>query len=235
MIAGDSLRGAARATLRRVRRNWRAVLLIGLATGVFTIVLLYLLATARPHWYQPAAIDYARLRDDKAALSALENQVSAALNAGREVRLHLTAEQVNRWIVARRELADIVPEVAADLPGAAEPVVTFEPGAIRIGVTAGEGGLRGVVSARFRPELRAGELAIRYESVRVGYAPVPRTAIAQILARLPVGRDLRVDPDEGVTLASDFVWWNGKQPCHVRELTVGAGTLEVVIAPGRAR
>jgi hypothetical protein len=62
------------------------------------------LATCRPEWYAPAAIDRVQLKSDKADFANLLDRIGAALNAGEAIEFEITEHQLNRWLAARGEI-----------------------------------------------------------------------------------------------------------------------------------
>jgi len=194
------------------------------------LAVLALAATYRPPWYSPAAVDHARLPADKRELVNLLDRIGESLNNGRAASFELRAEQVQRWLVARTE---IWPEAAIDLGPLRDPLVTFEGGQIRVGATLELRGVRAVLSATCRVEVREGIVLIRHGSVRLGALPVPRTWVARLVAGLPPsGQTATAARDPGViALANDWTWPNGRRRYRLREFQVSDGCVKVTLEP----
>jgi hypothetical protein len=192
---------------------------------------LVLALTSRPAWYQPPAIDRARLREDKAALVSLEDQISAALNAGGEIRFQLDEGQINRWLAAQ---AEIWPQVAVDLGPLQQPQVLLRDGCIRVAASTKRKGLQVVAALTCYVDVREDEVVIRYDTPRVGAVAVPRGWVSDLAARIPAGSGVKVDESRGsVALDNDWVWPNGKRRCRLRELQIADGVATVVLEPLR--
>ena len=221
----------SRSYRARVRRRRQLLLAAGLPCAA--ALLLVLAATYRPAWYRPAGVDQARLHADKAALFELEDQISAALNAGREIRLQVSEDQINRWLAARAELW---PEAGIDLGGLHDPVVSLSHGAICAAATASEGPLRGIIGVSCHIAVTDDEVAIHCDRVRLGAIPVPWRWISDALPRSAL-QDMEAitKGNRTITLFNDWLWPNGKRRCRLRELHVADGAVEVVIEPLSAR
>jgi hypothetical protein len=137
---------------------------------------------------------------------------------------------VQRWLVAR---AEIWPEAAIDLGPLRDPLVTFEGGQIRVGATLELRGVRAVLSATCRVEVREGIVLIRHASVRLGALPVPRAWVARLVAGLPpAGQTAIAAHDPGViALANDWTWPNGRRRYRLREFQVSDGSVKVTLEP----
>ena len=217
-----SARGVGRRLLLPVAGGAAVVGLLGLA----------LAGTYRPHWYAPAPVDRARLREDKAALVRLEQQISAALNAGQAVRFELHENQVNRWLTARGE---IWPELAADLGPFQQPQVLLRDGRIQLAASTRMGGVEVVAALTCSIDLPDDRLVLRYDAPRLGAIPAPRGWVTDVLARLSAGSGVAVDRGAGAVAAdNDWVWPNGKRRCRLRELHIADGVANVVLEPLRS-
>lgn len=214
----------------RAARRWRRVLLIG--AGLVPVLLLgaFLALTFRPAWYQPGAVDRGRLLADKTALAQLQDDISAALNAGRTARFRLDEAQLNRWLTARGELW---PELGADPEGIGQPVVRLADGVIQIAALARVRGAEGVVELAGRVEPAAEGIVIRCEHVHLGAVPIPRDwVLGQVSRRLARAADTKLTVADGaLRLANEWVWPNGKRRFRVAELVVAAGAVEVALEP----
>lgn len=193
-------------------------------------------ATCRPSWYQPAAVDYARLSADRAELARLENRISAAVNAGQAVEIVLDERQVNRWIAARRELwLDAPPE----LPGVFGLQTAFLSGqGVRVAAGVEHKGWRAVASGVLAVEVMEDELLLRIGTLRLGVLPAPgslvRPAVEPAL-RSAVSRIAEyADGDRAggaLRLINDFVWPNGKRRIRVASVVVEDGALRITLEP----
>ncbi len=210
------------------RRLWLYVGLSAAALLVLLLVSLGLALTWRPAWYQPAALDRARLHEDKTALARLQDDISAALNAGREIRVALTEEQVNRWLAARDELW---PEALLDAQGVDQPHVSFLDGAARLAVTLRRGAWGSVAGVVCRPELRGEEIRLHFEHTTLGAVPIASGWVDGLLAGVPATAGVRKPGTNTITLPREWTWPNGKRPCRLREFKLSAGRLEFVLEP----
>lgn len=190
----------------------------------------YLALTFRPAWYQPAAVDRGRLHADKTALAQLQDDISAALNAGRTARIRLDEAQFNRWLTARGELW---PELGADPEGIEQPVVRLADGVIQIAALARVRGAEGVVELAGRVEPTAESIVVQCEHVRVGAVPIPRDwVLGQVSRRLARAANTKLTVTDGaLRLANEWVWPNGKRRFRVAEFVVSAGAVEVALEP----
>ena len=218
-----------RATVRRAVR-WRVVLLGVCAIGVVLAATLGLAVTHRPSWYHPPAVNRARLHADKAALAELQEEISAALNAGQAVHFELSEDQLNRWIAARTEMW---PEAAFDVEGLEQPQINVLDGRIRVGATVRQGAFSGVLSLIGRSEVTDTSLVVYYEAARLGAIPIPRGWIIEQLAALPPSGRGAVDVDGRGTIAlkNEWVWPNGKRRFRLRELRAMSGMVSVTLEP----
>lgn len=208
-------------------RRWRSTALwLALAGVPLGVVLLGLGATCRPAWYAPPAVDVGRLRDDKAALLDIENRISAALNAGRAVRIEVTAAQVNRWLAAREEFQ---PFAQLNFGPLERPMVDMHRGALHVAATVPWRGARPVAQFAVRPVLTAEALQLEIVGVRLGTIPIPRTWIAAALDA--AGQNGGQRSGATLILPRTGTWPNGKCPFRLREVTVGEGALTFVLEP----
>jgi hypothetical protein len=230
MAAPAARRPDSRRLSRRV--GWRFLVALAGTVAIVVVLGLALAGTYRPRWYHPAPVDRARLREDKAALVSLEEQISAALNAGQEVRFELREDQLNRWLAARGE---IWPELAADLGPFQQPQVLLRDGRIQVAARTRKGGLTVVAALTCSVDVTDDTLLLRYDAPRLGAIPAPRGWASGVLARLPAGSGVAVDQDAGaVAVDNDWVWPNGKRRCRLRELHIADGVATVVLEPLRA-
>lgn len=216
------------------RSVWRRIVAPAVGVGLpISLVALGLAATWRPAWYQPAAVDYGRLREDKAALARLQDEISAALNSGWPAQFEIREDQLNRWIVARDQLW---PE-AGDEPAAWQDVqVELHGGVVRIGATVEYGGLRAVATLLCRASISGEGIEIYCDSCRLGLLPVPLGWLSSALAELQSEGDVLVSPLRGGTMLirNDWVWPNGRRRCRLSEVRVVDGVATAVLEPWAA-
>lgn len=196
-----------------------------------------LAVTHRPAWYRPVPADPARLHADKAALVALEDEISAALNAGQPVRIQLREEQVNRWLAARTEMW---PGLASDLGGVEDPWVSLADGVLRGAATIRRGTVEGVVALTGRVEVTEDTVVVRWDAAQLGAIPIPQKWVSYALARIPASVRAAVQQDNAgvVTLRNEWVWPNGKRHFRLRDSQVSNGVVDIVLEPlprGQAR
>lgn len=213
-----------------VRTGWRAWVFGAVALLLLAIFALGVAATHRPAWYRPVPADPARLHADKAALVGLQDEISAALNAGLPARIQLHEDQINRWLMAR---ADIWPGMPDELSGVEEPWVSLAEGVVRGAATVRGGGLEGVVALTSRVDVADDTIVVRWDTARLGALPIPQKWVSYALARLPSSAHATVDQAGAgtVTLRNEWVWPNGKRHFRVREVKVSSGVADVVLEP----
>ena len=217
----------------RVRRHRRLLVILGAVVGVVILAVggFLLAGTRRPAWYHPAPPDRARLHEDKAALAGLQEQISAALNAGREARFVLDEAQVNRWLAAR---AEIWPQLALDLGPLEQPQIRLRDGRLEVAASGRAGGMRVVGVLGCSVAVAEDTLVIRLDPLKVGALTAPRDWVSDILARPATRRGVVIDRRAGtITLDNDWVWPNGKRRCRLRELEIGDGVATVGLEPLR--
>jgi hypothetical protein len=195
-----------------------------------------LAVTHRPGWYRPTSVDHSRLRADKAALADLQEQISAALNSGREVRFQLHEDQLNRWLAAR---AEIWPESATELDRWQHPQVSMADGHIRLAATATCGSFQAIVALTCRVEVSDNEVVLRYDAFRLGALPIPRGWVSNLVGGGPAPSHpaLRSGGSGTLVVVNGWTWPNGRRRCRLRSLAIAAGVADVVIepCPGRPR
>jgi hypothetical protein len=188
--------------------------------------------TCRPRWYQPASIDYTRLKMDKQDLVNLLDSIGASLNCGEAVELEFGQDQVNRWITAR---AEIWPDhQAAALEPLRHPQVAFlDRNRLLVAATVEWSGLEPVVSCVCRFELDEGQLSVFCDGLRVGMLPVPAAWLAGPLNELATAFDspTAASVDRGFVFPNEWVWPNGKRRFRIRRLDVSAGQAGIALEP----
>jgi hypothetical protein len=189
-------------------------------------------ATCRPGWYRPAAIDYARLDDDKRDLVNQLDAIGGALNSRRSIVVTLREDQANRWIAARRELWS--PEAVVPLEPLENPVIDFIPGGrFRIGAVVRSRGVGAVVSWTGRVELRDGRIVVDSERLASGVLPLPAGGLSSIFRNLvnESGGALRVAADGTVELRNEWRWPNGKPRFRVVRVETDDDSAAIELAP----
>lgn len=225
--------------MTRTLRRFLRTALLSLGSTLVLLIILGCAVTCRPSWYQPGAIDVARLEDDKRDLVRLLDGVGDALNQSLPIDIELDEAQVNRWIAARRELPlDLEdPAVAAfaDVLGQLEsPCVRFlGDDRIRLGAMVEYAGFRTVAAASLKLVLEDGRVRIAPDGVSAGVLPLPARALLRRVDEAvagqggagPVFRDGAAEaPDHGR-------WPNGKRPFRVARLSVVSGRLQARLVP----
>jgi hypothetical protein len=194
------------------------------AAGAFVACLVALAAAScRPAWYQPASVDFRTLPADKAALAAIENEISAALNAGRPVSVELKEAQVNRWLAAHHDLLAGVVMLPPELQ---RPCLRFSPAGIEAAAAVQLGAWSSIVSIRGFPRIDGDYLVLEEPGARVGRLGLP---LAWILDRLNLGAT--ANPAPGLRWSRTFVWTNGLRPCQLMKVELGHGTVHLTLAP----
>ncbi len=187
----------------------------------------------RPSWYRPLSIDFSRIQSDRDRFVRLGDAIGDALNAGQAIEFTLDEAELNRAIVARRE---IWPDAGDwDLRGASQPVVELSESGLRIGVMSeSRGGFRLVLSCLLDAEPAGEQMRLICRGVRVGALPVPAgTVLKQVTAALRErGVDIQTDGD-AVLLENDWVWPNGKQRFQVEQVAFGDGEVRIRLGPLR--
>jgi hypothetical protein len=137
----------------------------------------FLAATSQPGWYQPAMVgpeDYPVIRNE---IPTFGGAIGSYLEQGQPFRIIVLDDQVNRWIAARAEiwpsLGDVVPRNFAD------PVVSFQPGRIVLGIRYNGSRISSVLSLAVNLEMDAarGAIHVKVNDLRAGYLPVPRMLV----------------------------------------------------------
>ena len=208
----------------------RTVLLLLSLLSVGALIGLGLAVTCRPGWYTPLAIDHERLHDDKVALATWQDQISTALNEGREIRVRLEQAQLNRWLAARTELW---PQAGPAFDAVDQAFVRLDAGEVLLAAVVGRGHWRGVLTVCGGVDVNGDYLVLRCTGARLGLLPLPaRTVCNELWKHTPnaARRNVGASPAT-LVFPNEFVWPNGKRRCRVRELLLNPGVLEVVLEP----
>lgn len=210
-------------------RYFRLWGLLSLITTVLVIVFVVGAATCRPSWYEPAAVDPARLRTDKQELVELFDSIGDALNNGQAIRCELDEAQFNRWLAARDEIWPLV-GFEFELEGASYPQIQLlEGNRLRFGFTSTRSPVSVVMSVTLRLELSGTDLLVHLEGVRAGALPIPRSLVTRALRTQEGALDL-VD-GATIRLPNDAIWPNGERPFRIESIEISAGRALVELAP----
>ena len=213
---------------RRRRRRW--LLWSALLSTVLGLLLLaygLTAATARPAWFQPRAIDHARLPEDKRALVRLLDDVGRALNEDRPVTVTIDPEQLDRWLAARAELLDLL---AVDLGPVDHPVVLPQvDGRVRVAGEVPWGDMRVVPSALLRFEFDEEQVRVFAAEARLGNLRVPASRLLRHVpgyerAAAAFGPNAWVGPN-------DWIWPNGNRRFRITGLDISPARIDVSLEP----
>lgn len=219
------------------RRRILRLTLIAAALLAVLLLLIGSLASCRPTWYTPRAIDLATLRTDKQDLVNLADRISAALASGESVRIELDQAQVNRWLVARNDMwpDDPLPRFGP----LRDPQIEFLDGArIRLAAAIDWNGFTPVASIELSGATRPDDIAINLRHAAVGLVRVPVPPLADWLdptRHLPPGSTWD-DATHRLVLRNRWEWRNGRVPFRIEGISAAAGRLTITLAPlNRAR
>ncbi|MCA9242914.1 MAG: hypothetical protein KDA32_03075 [Phycisphaerales bacterium] len=216
--------------MARARFRLRYLLLVPTLTIATCLVGVWLAATCRPPWYQPRAIDYNLLPEDKRELARLGESIGTALHAGEGVELEIDEAQLNRWITARDELW---PGRRVDLGPASDPWIDFtEEGYVRLAMTVRQPMLTSVISIAARPVPRDDHLILRITGARMGAIPAPTALIDRLKPMLESTSDGATLSEGGVlSLLNDFTWPNGDVRCRVATVEIDDLKMKLRLEP----
>lgn len=216
----------------RFRSRWGRwgfrLIWVGLALGLM-LAGVGLLATCRPDWYRPHAVDYTRLSQDKRNLVGLLDQIGAALNAGEAIEVSLDAAQINRWLAARDELW---PDQSTQWRIWENPLVHCGSGQVTFAAQVETAGGPLIVSCTLRGRAEPDTVRLEADAPRVGRLPVPWRWLQ---ARLnpennPLAGHLRRHNGQFV-LDNHFVWPNGKRSFRIEDLAIAPGRIRLKLSP----
>jgi hypothetical protein len=220
---------------RARRRPWgRVVAILAKWVLVVALVLVFGLGVAafwRPAWYQPATVDWSRLKSDKRDLATLADGIGAALNRGEPIEFEIREDQFNRWIAAR---AEIWPGVWDQLGGVSFPQVKFLAGnCVRLGATVRNGGISVVLSIDAQVWLTPQGTRVGFSGARSGALPIPGMDTVEVIrANLRRHELLRTSPRGGVVvLNKELIWPNGRRRFTVGRLEIAEGVAHVSFVP----
>lgn len=214
------------------RRRGRRIALLAAALSAALLPALGLLASCRPAWYTPRAIDLATLRTDKQDLVNLADRISAALAAGDSIRIELDQAQVNRWLVARNDMwpDDPLPRFGP----LRDPQIEFLDGArVRLAATIDWYGFTPVASIELSAASRPDAVSVDLRHAAVGCVRVPVPPLSNWLdpsRHLPQGSTWD-DAAHRLILPNRWEWRNGRIPFVIDDVSTTAGRLAVTIAP----
>lgn len=180
-------------------------------------------ASRRPGWYRPVSVDFRTLPADKAAFAAIENEISAALNAGRSATLELDETQVNRWLAARD---DLLAGVVALPSGIARPCVRFGPEGVEAAATIDIAGWPAVISVVGVPRIEGESLVLDGARASIGRLRLPLGWVADRSEFDPVRAGA-----PGLRWPRSFVWTNGQRPCQLVSVELSQGAVHATLAP----
>ena len=211
---------------RRARR-WIAVLLLVGAVLLVGFVGLFCAATYRPGWYQPAAVDFDRLPEDKQSFVALLDSISAALNRGESIEVVVDQAQLNRWLAARHE---VFPPEWQRFEPLRDPFVEILPEQqLRLACRIGRHGPAVVGSVQVRLAVGPEAIELIGPTLRAGLLPVPS---GWLLDRLPGGVRAYADDRGGrLRIRNRWIWPNGRRRFRIASLRSEAGRLRVRLEP----
>lgn len=221
--------------------RWPALYVI--CSGALTLIVLVAvgLATCRPEWYAPAAIDRVQLKSDKADFANLLDRIGAALNAGEAIEFEITEDQLNRWLAARGEIWPALRFEVQGLRGI--QISLLEGDAVRLAATASQGPLEVVLSVvghcRIEPSdgepsrTEPSEVVIDIQSMRAGKMPIPSGKVLAPLHEAIARSDSRTATmtDQTIRLGNHWIWKNGHRPFRLDRLEITPGLARIRLAP----
>lgn len=219
----------------RPRPSWgrRLVkyLLLSVSLGLLALAGFVCAVTWQPSWYRPAAVDYARLEEDKAFVANTADRIGDALIRGEPVTVELDEARLNRLIAERTEWPQ---GREISLGGLNDPYVDLRDGdRIRVGARATYGRARAVISATLGFGVADDSLTIRLEDAAAGAAPAPGGLLERVTHQIAqqAGREAHEEAPGSITLRNDFVWPNGKVRYRVKEIHIEESKLRIMLAP----
>lgn len=239
--ASDSAtRGAAKSSANpnpaaplRKPHWWRRVSLVSTLLLLGLLGFVYFSTRSVPAWYHPAAIDTARLSDDKRDLTNLLDAIGGALNGERTAEIVLDEAQLNRWLAARNEMP-LPAEWSYDVNGIEKPQINLlGDGNLRVAATVQRGSSDYVLACLVHLDLVEGRLQLTPTDVTLGGLSLPRIvldwATKQAAARAP-GKQV-LDLSHGVELPARGTWPNGKRRFSLAAIEVSPGQIKLQLKP----
>jgi hypothetical protein len=217
-----------RPLVRNGRWRWLASGSILTVSALLSFVIVGYLR--RPAWYRPAAIDYARLEDDKRELVGLYDRISAALNAGRPIDVEIDESRLNRWIAAHGEFW---PHLEKQFANVVDPYVRFCDGnQVQVAATFSQGGWRTVGGARIQLEV-PGRIHGRFVRFEIGALAIPARLIWPLVAPRLAGHALHgIELRESAAdVFNEWVWENGRAPFRISDIQVSDGRARLTFSP----
>lgn len=196
-------------------------------------------AMKSPAWYRPpvvAAEDRQRVRNH---LVAAEQAFTEGLrSADRPFIYQLQQDDVNQWIVMRREIYPLIDELAP--PQLDDPFVMFREGVITIAGRYPLGIADIVISVDILPTIEEGGLVLRAVALHCGAVRMPLTLGPLGLTRRierdretvwPGSPRMAGDLANGLRLETEAWWKNGGSAYRVLGVRVQPGQLSLEIEP----
>lgn len=232
---------AARADAHKCARSRlpvaRILLFAAVAAGTVLAAFSYALMHT-PRWYTPPVVaPHARQAVRNNLLSA-EQAFTENLMAGGPFTYHLFAEDINRWIAARKEIYPLIDDLVPPL--LEDPVVEFDNSRITVGGRYRIRDLSVVISIDITARIEQDSIVLKANAVKCGSVRMP-------LAFGRVGLDLSIDRPENRTwpgsprMWGSFLtgfhvgtraWWkNGGIDYQITGLAVEPGTLNLDVMP----
>ncbi len=212
-------------------RRSRFFLWFGGAAALIVLAFLLLAAALlrRPGWYRPQSINHASLEADQKSLVATLDAIGAALNTGAAFEAELTADQINRWIAARHELAP--PQSLARVDRILEqPFVALASDGARLGGLLAWNGVRAVASTRVQVALGE-QLELHVHDLALGALSMPGGATSRLLDAAAEAIPGATRHERRLLAPRDWVWPNGKRPCRITKLEIADGVVRLRLEP----
>jgi len=199
----------------------------------------------KPRWYAPPRLDEAARRAARRRATVRADAFGDLLVRRVPFDFVLLEEDVNRWLAS-------APELWPRAEGATlrDPVLRFEPGAVRVGALVERGGWRAVVSVAVGVRLTddGSDVELRLMEARGGSLPIPLSVLAWAAGSGEKQPQERAgSSDGGTAVVSElqsvdellagvrrrnwFVWPNGDRAFSVASLSLTPGRLSLRIRP----
>jgi len=214
------------------------LLIVGVAVLLLAAVGVWLTFQHIPAWYRPIqvpAVYHQRVRDD---LTTTLNTLSSKMVAGEPFDHTFTQDQLNRWLGARMA---IWPGVSRWVPQwLDEPMIGFRDDRIVIAGLVERATVRTIASLHLTLTADDDGLRVTVHRAQAGSLPMPlepwREDIATALDHAQTGREptRRITADHLFGLAelpNRFVWFNGKVPFRITEITTETDRIRMHFVP----